>query len=239
MLAEVFYWKVSSLELRKDHADIQGSLAKITHLLLDLDKKVTNYLDLTPQIQHQLRLRQADATRNQHPAYITKEDNHEEQMLPRTANTEVAIIDDAEHEYKTPSKRSEPQPTKEKQMVPITQYHPHYQPTRAEIDLNPESVFTITPTTHHAHTPVLQHQMDVYPNEPMTDSTPKPIQVQSPAKRREYSISEEVHLDKNKEQKDPKRKNHHFLQQKMYPKYSSSPFQTTLRLHYHSTILER
>ena len=110
-------------ELRKDHADIQDSLAKITHLLVGLDKKVTNYLDITPQIQQQLRLRQADSSRKQHPAYIPKEDNHKEQVLSRIDNTEVAIVDDAEHEYKTPSKRSEPQLTKEKQMVPITQYH--------------------------------------------------------------------------------------------------------------------
>ena len=219
-------------ELRKDHADIQDSLGKITHLLIGLDKKVTNYLDITPQIQQQQRLRQADATRKQHPASTSKEDNYEDQILPKTADTEIVVIEDAEHEYKAPCTRSKPHPSQQKQMVPIAQYHPHFQPIQAEIDLNPESVFAITPTIHQAPTSLLQHQLNAHPEEARTDSAPQLVQIQSPAKRREYSVTKEVNLDENKEQKDPKRKRPSLPRAKDIPKvfFVTLPDNTTTTL---------
>ena len=121
--------------------------------------------------------------------------------------SEIVLIDDrTQTNYESSNKKDEIEPIPEPQKVPISQYHPLYQPTLREIDLNPDTVFKIDPVSYKEPYPALPHITEDDPRQITTMLEPETLQVQSPAKRREYSVTEELNLDEHKEQKVPKKK---------------------------------
>ena len=68
---------------------------------------------------------------------------------------------------------------------------------------------------------------------------PEILQVQSPVKRREYSVTEELNLDEHKEQKVPKKKKPSLPAPTDVPEVFMSFSLTILRLRYHSTGLKQ